>query len=138
MIAFTVYGNPVAQGRPRATKLPTGKILVYDPKNAKEWKQLVKLQAIDRKPFALYQGPIVVELSFQLLRPKSLPKKVTEHIKRPDLENLSKAVLDALKGVVYRDDSQIIELRLRKFYAYEGETAQVHITVREEGHESTL
>ena len=38
------------------------------------------------------------------------------HTKRPDLDNLAKAVKDALKGVIYADDSQIVEAHLFKRY----------------------
>jgi len=123
MISFTIYGNPVAQGRPRAfipkskTKVWTRPI-VTDPSNAREWKQLVKAQAAlyRRNETGLIQGSIHLSLEFYLMRPKSLPKKVTEHIKRPDLENLSKAVIDALQGIFFRDDSQISLLLLSKTY----------------------
>ena len=117
MISFTVYGNPVAQGRPRAFKMGN-KIGMYDPKNSREWKHIVKAQAAlhRREETGLINGPIHLALEFYLLRPKSLPKKVKEHIKRPDLDNLAKAVKDALKGIFYRDDSQISLLLLSKTY----------------------
>ena len=57
-----------------------------------------------------------MELHFYLLRPKSLPKKIEHHVKKPDLDNLMKAIKDALKGVCYRDDSQIISVTATKKY----------------------
>jgi len=55
-------------------------------------------------------------LVFHLARPKSLPRKVKFHTKRPDLDNLTKAVKDGLKGVIYRDDSQVVYMRIAKRY----------------------
>ncbi len=72
--------------------------------------------------------PLAVTLAFTLPRPKSLPRRVEHHIRRPDLDNLVKAVKDALRGVFYRDDSQIIMLAATKAY---GTTPGVVVTVEE-------
>lgn len=40
--------------------------------------------------------------------------------KRPDADNIAKAILDALNGLAYDDDSQIVDLTVRKFWAREG------------------
>ncbi len=58
-----------------------------------------------------------LEITFKLLRPKSVSaKKRPDPITRPDLDNLVKAVKDALNGVLWRDDSQVIELEAKKIY----------------------
>ena len=68
---------------------------------------------------------------------KSTPKKTREKMltgelkpitRTGDLDNLFKAISDALNGVAYNDDSQIIEATIRKFY---GEQAKAEITIRE-------
>ena len=64
----------------------------------------------------IHEGPLRLTMSFYLPRPKSLPKKVTHHIKKPDVSNLLKSVEDAMKGILYRDDSQIVEVFVRKNY----------------------
>jgi len=130
-IIFLVYGNPVAQPRPRAFKIKTGKIGVYDPKNAKEWKELVKLQAIKYRPPELLDQAISVWVNFSLLRPKSAPKKRKWPTKRPDLENLAKSIMDALKNVIYRDDSQIIDLYLTKRYCIDNQQPSVMIRIEQ-------
>jgi Holliday junction resolvase RusA-like endonuclease len=55
-------------------------------------------------------------LTFYLLRPKTLPKKVVHHVKTPDLDNLVKGIWDALKGITYADDSQVVKLIASKEY----------------------
>ena len=55
-------------------------------------------------------------LTFMMPRPKSLPKKFVYHIKKPDLDNLGKSVKDALQGIIYKADSQIMILLLEKQY----------------------
>ncbi|MBF0607431.1 MAG: RusA family crossover junction endodeoxyribonuclease [Magnetococcales bacterium] len=115
-IDFTVYGNPVPQGRPRATTV-AGHVTLYDPLNSRQWKQVVQFHAstVVSAPFPPSVA-LQMQLTFYLPRPKSLSRKVTEHTKRPDLDNLGKAVMDALNKVAYHDDSQIIELHKKKVY----------------------
>ena len=116
---FKVLGNPVAQGRPRFARV--GKFVrTYDPSNSKNWKETVKWQAIEHKKQGyVIEGAIGMTLMFFLPRPKSLPKRIQEHTKKPDLDNLSKAIKDALKGICYKDDSQIINLLASKQYGIE-------------------
>lgn len=121
-----VYGLPVAQGRPRATVI-AGHAHVYDARTSRDWKRLVAWTAAQQRPAKLFDGPLDVAMHFRLPRPKSLPKRVRHHIKRPDLDNLAKAVKDALRGVVYRDDAQVIWLLVAKEY---GEAPGVRISVR--------
>jgi len=135
-IEFKVFGNPVAQGRPRFFR--KGDFVgCYDPKTSKSWKETIKWQAIETlssksgkyDPVVhITQGAITMTLNFILPRPKSLPKKVIHHIKKPDLDNLAKAVKDALKGIAYRDDSQIVSLIVTKEY---GEQTGVMVTIME-------
>lgn len=114
MVKFRVYGYPRAQGRPRFARV--GKFVkTYDPKESKDWKDSVRTQAILNK-VAMLQGPLRMALTFYLPRPKTLPKKVLHHSKRPDLDNCIKAVWDSLKGITYADDSQVVKLIATKEY----------------------
>ncbi len=131
---FTVYGSPVPQGRPRFFR--RGNFVgAYDPDKSRSWKDDVKAQVLTALGGApeIHEGALQLKLHFHLPRPKSLPKRVTEHVKKPDLDNLAKAIKDAMRGVLYRDDSQIVVLRVEKKY---GDPPQVVIglTVREAAH----
>lgn len=119
LLDLRVYGLPVSQGRPRARAFRVGaftRVSMYDPANSKDWKRTVLAQALERKPETPAQDPLSMSLAFLLPRPKSLPKRERHHTKKPDVDNLAKAVKDALRGVVYRDDSQIVELHVTKRY----------------------
>ena len=116
-IEFTVYGSPVPQGRPKFYRRG-GHVGVYDPVKSKDWKSEVRWQAIENK-VKILEGPLIMNLYFYLPRPKSLPKKVLHHTKKPDVDNLVKAIKDALRDICYHDDSQITQLFASKEYGTE-------------------
>ena len=118
MIEVRVYGFPIAQGRPRAVRVGGG-IRVYDPETSRDWKRTVQGQLLAVKPPVLLAGPLRVSLYFFLPRPKSAPKRVIYVTTRPDVENLAKACLDAMTGLIYVDDRQIVDLHVTKEYSPE-------------------
>ncbi len=130
-ISFFIVGAPVAQGRPRFAR--RGNFTkVYDPPKSREWKEYVLAvakQKIGKAP--LLEGPLKMTLVFYMPRPKSLPKKVIHHIKKPDVDNLVKGVKDALSGFCYEDDKQVVDLRAIKKYAPIGEAGGVDVAIEE-------
>lgn len=125
MLSFFVPGLPVPQGSKRAFIVrPKGgrprPVLAESAKDLKPWRAQVALAAkaaVDRNGGGWFtKQPLFVRLKFLFLRPASLPKKKVHHVVRPDVDKLARAVLDALKGVVYGDDGQIGELHVRKAY----------------------
>jgi Holliday junction resolvase RusA-like endonuclease len=95
-----------------------------------EWGSRVALTANQTRPPALFAGALTVVLEFHRTRPRSARKTITQPITRPDLENCAKGLLDALQGIVYRDDAQIVELLARKRFADDDRGPGVAITVR--------
>lgn len=129
-----VWGEALPQPRPRAAlirprdPLKRPFVQVYDPADAKAWKSAVAAQVIESRDLSMpWAGPLALSLVFYFLRPKSLPKRVTRHAKRPDVDNLAKAVLDALRSIAYQDDGQITKLEVEKRY---GEKPGVSIALR--------
>lgn len=123
-------GRPVLNrhGREMVKTVTTG-----DNPNTKEWRRLVA-DAAQRAiaataDFVIFQGPVAMDVTFELPRPVSLPKKVTAHTKKPDLSKLLRSTEDALTGVVWRDDSQLVEIRLRKRYAGPTEPARAIVSI---------
>ena len=137
-LTFTVYGKPVAKGRPRMTK--SGH--VYTPQTTREYEERIRNAAMsemgrskilpwtDKQPLK-----VVIECFFAL--PKSATKKqridVLEHRKFPtiksDIDNIAKSILDGMNGHVYGDDSQIVDLVVTK--RYDCEDAFVIVTAKE-------
>jgi Holliday junction resolvase RusA-like endonuclease len=119
---FVVYGIPVPQARAGrqhyldAVGDPHSK--AFDPSKSKDWKNTVGWQVRSEYHGKPHLGPVVMDCYFYLPRPKRLPKKYQFHTRKPDLDNLLKAVKDALKGIIYKDDSQVFDGRTRKLYGY--------------------
>lgn len=125
---FIIDGVPVAKGRPRFTSAG-GFARTYTPaktKNAEgmiEWLASNAMRSNDN-PMLLIE-PLTVFIEFRMPIPKSFSKaKIlsclcgeTVPTFRPDADNLAKTVLDAMNKTVYRDDSQIVDLIVRKRYA---------------------
>ncbi|MDO3336388.1 RusA family crossover junction endodeoxyribonuclease [Mycobacteroides abscessus] len=125
---FFVPGKPAPQG----SKRHVGRgILVESSKEVGPWRERVALVAhgaMAGRP--IFDGPVSVTLQFVLPRPKSAPKTRTPAAtKRPDLDKLERAILDALTDVCFADDSQVVSLSGYKRIAELGETAGVEVRV---------
>lgn len=124
MIEFTVYGNPVAQGRPKFTTVG-GFARAYDPKKSRDYKDYVRIAAADHAPLELLEGPLAVMIIAYRPIPKSFSKKKAAAAEageiypttKPDADNYLKGVKDALKGIMWVDDSQVVDVYARKRYS---------------------
>ena len=89
----------------------TRPILTSDNKRTKPWKQEVKqIAAMNiRAPFLKPQA-IGIFCKFYFQRPKSTKKSIVDKVTKPDIDKLARAILDALTGIVFEDDSQVTTL----------------------------
>jgi crossover junction endodeoxyribonuclease RusA len=122
--AMFVKGVPVAQGSTRAFVPKTGRmagrpIITTTAKGLAAWRTLVALRAQEFRDDAFpLVGPVSLELRFFIPRPKSEPKsRATFPDRLPDCDKLVRAVFDALEGVCYRRDSQVVHVDAWKFWA---------------------
>jgi len=116
VVSFKVHGNPVPQGRPRIIK--KGQHYgAKDPDTSRVYKDRLRLLAHEHRQEPLLEGPLFLRLTFEVLKPKSARKRDVWRHKKPDLDNLVKAVMDAMVGVMYRDDAQIVGLESYKLYS---------------------
>src|SRR3989304_2546580 len=101
-VSFVVHGEPVPK---QSFRFARGGGFT-DPR-VRDWQDLVRATALqsvgDNVDNDAYLGPWGVRLEFHRKSARAV-----------DLDNLSKAVLDALNGVVWKDDRQVVELRVRK------------------------
>lgn len=133
VVEFFVPGTPAVQGSKRPVRNQyTGRIaLIESSKTLGPWRERVALAAHDAMgAAALSAAAVSVCLTFVLPRPKSTPKRRTPAaVKRPDIDKLSRACLDALSGTCFVDDAQVVSLCSYKRLAQIGETPGVHIRV---------
>lgn len=115
-----VYIAPIACPRPRVTK--QGR--TYYPMRYKTW---IKDMRERLKDMSIPDGALHVELLFIVKRPKYMRKgQRIIHSKRPDLDNMIKAVLDALP---IPDDAVVCSISASKYYAATGEDPQIEILI---------
>lgn len=104
-IEFTIPGACVPKERPRST-WRSGKVITYTPQRSRTFMKLAKVVAQDRcnklgvKPIP-YPEPVKMTVEFTLNRQTTA---------RPDIVNLLAALCDALEGICYENDSQVVEL----------------------------
>lgn len=117
--------EPLAKGRPRFTRYGHS----FTDKKTREYEATLRELYKGGK----MEGAVAMWIEFGMPVPKSASKKnkskmladTIHHTKKPDTDNMVKAVTDALNGVAYDDDSQIICISARKRYA-----AEPHVLVK--------
>lgn len=127
MITFNIPGEPVGKGRPRIT-LAGGRAHAYTPVKTAQYEQLVAVYAAAAmKKAPLLEHPVRLHLGIYCKVPGSWSKKrrsdalagIERPAKSPDIDNIVKSVADGMNGIVWVDDSQIVELVCSKHYALE-------------------
>jgi crossover junction endodeoxyribonuclease RusA len=136
MIQFTAYGIPAPKGSTKAFYRPGMRfpIVTEDNAHTRPWAAIVKdaaLQEMIKGQLLVRGDPMYLYATFHMPRPKSLPKKTTHHCKKPDLDKLLRAVKDALTGIVWEDDSQVILIMASKVYVENGGMPRVEIRVED-------
>lgn len=116
VISFTVYGRAVAKQRARTVRLPNGGVRTYTPQATVKWEHEIRLQALEHRPTDPLDGPIRLGATFYLSKPTSRPKRAVWADRKPDADNLLKAVTDALEGVMWANDSRLVDVHVRKLY----------------------
>lgn len=133
-IRFTIPGEPKGKGRPRFNRA-TGRS--YTPSGTVEYENLVKLffnqSCADKFPD---DAQLKMHLDMYYSIPKSASKKkrigmgsgAIRPTKKPDIDNILKAVADSLNGIAYKDDSQIVAVECFKYYSDE---PRVEVLIKE-------
>ena len=133
-VIFTVYGEPQGKARPRVVcNRFTGKTVAYTPEKTKDYEETVKEafreEAYNQRlnvccPFG--SKPIYIGITAAFRVPITTKRNKKEIIsgeilptKKPDCDNIAKIICDALNGVAYDDDKQIVALKVTKIYSAE-------------------
>lgn len=122
-LSFFVEGKPVAKARPRFNRNSGN---VFTPKKTTDFENKI-IVAAAKKYFQapMIDTPLTVHVCCYIKVPKSWSKKdkqkaldgLLKPLSRPDIDNYLKGVLDALNGVIYKDDSQVVYASVLKRYS---------------------
>lgn len=128
MTTFSVDADPVGKQRARYAKRGNF-VQAYTPEKTRTYETLIKEAGIQAMGTSEpLETPVTLYLYIRMPIPKSYSKKRVEAclngseqpIKKPDASNILKSVEDGLNGVVYKDDSQIINIHVTKVYSTQG------------------
>lgn len=125
----TTFTVGEVMGAPRPRFMRNGH--TYMPERYMEYKR--RLAAAYKKAGGgLLGGPVSVTIDIIRHLPTSTPKRVVESpdTVKPDVDNVAKSVLDALNGVAYADDAQVVSLCVLKSPRQRGVPDRMRVTVR--------
>nr|DAN72303.1 MAG TPA: Endodeoxyribonuclease RusA [Caudoviricetes sp.] len=133
-VDFVIQGKAQAKQRPRFNT-HTGR--TYTPNKTINYENWVKICYLEKyKDKELMDKPLRVTIRAFLEIPKSTSKKKKQQMLdneilpmvKPDTDNIAKSILDSLNGIAYKDDKQVAELIVYKFY---NDTPYVNVTIEE-------
>ena len=133
---YVISGPAVPQGRPRLTTV-NGYARAYTPAQTRKYQRHVQDCVLAQgKPKEPLEGVLRVDTVEYRAIPKAFGKAKRLKAmqggirpgKRPDMDNIEKAIWDALTGLVWKDDAQVVDGTRGKFYS---DTPRVEVTVEE-------
>ena len=139
--AADILGKPEPKGSTRAFMPKGGRfpVVTSDNPKLKDWQTQIRLVVTTQVPdLVVVDGPVRLTAVFKLPAPKivlaHLKRKglVLPHLTKPDLDKCLRAILDALTGVSYRDDSQVVAISATKQYAHADEPPRVWLQLESE------
>lgn len=136
-VTFVVPGTPVGKGRPKVSSRGGKFAQLYTPEKTANYEGLVAhtgQSAMNGRP--LIEGAVFVDLDIRLPVPASWSKRKqllaldgqVFPTKKPDADNVIKAIFDGLNGVVWKDDVQVVSAQMQKRYS---SVPGVRVLVRE-------
>ena len=136
-LQLTIDGQPQGKARPRFIK--SG--YAYTPENTRRYEKRIKQVAaleVLRQGWQITDKAVSVSICARFPIPESWTKRKKlmalsgdlHPVKKPDSDNITKAVLDAMNGIVYNDDVQVIDVRVIKQYCTTGQVPGVDVLVK--------
>jgi Holliday junction resolvase RusA-like endonuclease len=134
-LIFAIPGEPAGKGRP---KFGNGR--TYTPKKTENYEAYVKMLCVEamlKQGWKIRQAEALSMTVTAYFRPpqsasktkrEDMLKGLIRPTKRPDFDNIGKIVADALNGIAYRDDAQIVDARQIKLY---GDIPRVEVEIAE-------
>lgn len=129
-LIIDALGEPIPQGSKTPVKRGAKVVLIEDNPRLAPWRREVTARARARVALTgwrLLDGPCRVDVLLLFDRPPAAARRRYPHVK-PDADKCARAIGDALTGVVYVDDSRIVELNVRKRYTIGQAGARITVT----------
>jgi Holliday junction resolvase RusA-like endonuclease len=136
-VMFTVEGTPVGKGRPKFARRGNF-VSTYTPTKTRDYETLIAEAASQamgsseplKTPIAAYiYITVPIPASYSKKRSAACLDGLERPCKKPDADNILKAYFDAMNGIVYEDDSQIVSIHATKRY---GAVGMVEVLVKED------
>ena len=136
-VRFEILGEPEGKGRPRFRRAGQY-VTTYTPDKTVAYENLVKLEY--RRQCDDYMFAEGVALDVRITAYYGIPKSTSKKkradmetfkirpMKKPDTDNVVKVILDSLNSIAYKDDVQVVDCQVRKFY---GATPRVVVTIQD-------
>lgn len=133
-VSFVVPGEAVGKGRPRVSTIG-GHARMFTPQKTANYETLIAMAAQQAMAGReLIGGPVLVEMKILVSVAASWSKKKTAEAlagdvmptKKPDADNVLKAICDGINGIVFKDDVQVVNVSLSKRFS---ETPGVSVRV---------
>lgn len=125
-ISFTVLGEPQGKGRPKFSR-QGGFVKTYTPDKTVLYENLIRTEYLRQCPSLRFadKEPLTMHIRAYYSIPKSVSRKrqaamaegLIRPVKKPDADNIIKVVADALNKLAYRDDADLVQVSLIKFYS---------------------
>ena len=136
-VMFTVEGTPIGKGRPKFARRGNF-VSTYTPTKTRDYETLIAEAAQKamgsseplKTPVAAYiYITVPIPASYSKKRSEACLSGLERPCKKPDADNILKAFFDAMNGIVYQDDSQIVSIHATKRY---GTVGMVEVLVKED------
>lgn len=134
-VEFKIEGEPKGKGRPRFTR-QGNYVKTYTPSDTVDYEDRVRFEYKIANRNIFFENPIKMNITCFFGIPKSTSKKKRSQmligdirpVKKPDADNVAKIIADALNSVAYKDDTQIVDLSVKRWYA---DVPSVHVVIEE-------
>ena len=129
---INIPGKVVGKQRPKFSRQGNF-VKTYTPEKTVNYENWVKMCWMNSGQEKI-QGNIIAVIVARFMIPQSFSKKKRKELnekpcpKKPDCDNIAKSILDALNGIAYDDDAQIVDLSVSKVYSATEECVDLYLT----------
>lgn len=127
-VSFKIIGKPIGKGRPKFSRRGNF-IRTYTPEQTVNYENLVKLSWMQKMAESGEEGKLEGKIHAYIHAYFKIPASVSKKKRaqmlysgydhKPDADNIAKSILDALNGIAYDDDAQVVSLTVEKTYGDE-------------------